>query len=200
MSKTTRADRIPTTSRPIPLREPKITPSPESSYEKSRTKSKWPGHEARHGGERHHGREGDLRATRNFGLPYGEERPGQDLNLRGVTQRFSRPPPYRTRRPGQSLILKTRLRISVPTRRRRKERLRPAPPSVGIVQVVVELVPRRTEVAVALESDATGEDLLKALRLPPDAHLLVRGDIPIPIDEPLRDGERIRVIGVVSGG
>jgi len=92
------------------------------------------------------------------------------------------------------------LRISVPTLRRRKERLRPAPPSVRIVQVVAELVPRRTEVAVALESDATGEDLLKALRLPPDAHPLVRGDIPIPIDEPLRDGERIRVIGVVSGG
>ena len=92
------------------------------------------------------------------------------------------------------------LRISVPTRRRRKERLRPAPPSVRVVQIVAELVPRQTEVAVALESDATGEDLLKALRLPPDAHLLVRGDIPIPIDEPLRDGERICVIGVVSGG
>ena len=29
------------------------------------------------------------------------KRPGQDLNLRGVTQRFSRPPPYRARRPGQ---------------------------------------------------------------------------------------------------
>ncbi len=53
---------------------------------------------------------------------------------------------------------------------------------------------------MALEPGATGGDLLSALRLPPDAHLLVRGDVPIPIDEPLRDGERIRVIGVVSGG
>src|SRR5436190_20441866 len=87
------------------------------------------------------------------------ERPGQDLNLRGVTQRFSRPPPYRTRRPGQPSSMKTRPRISVPTRRRWKERLRPAPPSARIVQVVAELVPRRTEVAVALESDATGENL-----------------------------------------
>src|SRR6266516_4923819 len=41
------------------------------------------------------------------------ERPGQDLNLRGVTQLFSRPPPYRARRPGQSFILRTRPRISV---------------------------------------------------------------------------------------
>ncbi len=137
---------------------------------------------------------------RNLAPALWRTRPGQDLNLRGVTQRFSRPPPYRTRRPGQPFIVKTRLRISVPTRRQWKERLRPAPPSVRIVQVVAELVPRRTEVAVALDSDATGEDLLKVLRLPPDAHLLVRGDIPIPIDEPLHDGERIRVIGVVSGG
>src|SRR3989475_12722906 len=41
------------------------------------------------------------------------ERPGQDLNLRGVTHRFSRPAPYRTRRPGQRFILKTKARISV---------------------------------------------------------------------------------------
>src|SRR5437879_5608385 len=39
--------------------------------------------------------------------------PRQDLNLRGVTQRFSRPPPYRARRPGQRYILKTKARISV---------------------------------------------------------------------------------------
>ena len=39
-----------------------------------------------------------------------------------------------------------------------------------------------------------------ALDLAPDAHLLVRGDVPIPIDEPLEDGETIRVIAVVSGG
>ena len=42
------------------------------------------------------------------------ERPGQDLNLRGVTQRFSRPPPYRARRPGQRRLQKTTFRISVP--------------------------------------------------------------------------------------
>src|SRR5437016_8210511 len=52
-------------------------------------------------------------ATRNFGNLHGEKRPGQDLNLRGVTHRFSRPAPYRTRRPGQRFILKTKARISV---------------------------------------------------------------------------------------
>jgi sulfur carrier protein ThiS len=68
------------------------------------------------------------------------------------------------------------------------------------MQIIAELVPRRQEEAVTLESGASGLDLLRALHLPLDAHLLVRGGHPIPIDEPLKDGERIRVIGVVSGG
>ncbi|HYT00476.1 MAG TPA: hypothetical protein VEO20_07385 [Thermoplasmata archaeon] len=68
------------------------------------------------------------------------------------------------------------------------------------MQIIAELVPRRGEETVTLEPGARGFDLLRALRLPPNAHLLVRGGTPIPIDEPLADGERIRVIGVVSGG
>lgn len=46
----------------------------------------------------------------------------------------------------------------------------------------------------------TGLDLLRALGLAPDAHILVRRDVPIAADEPLVDGERIRVVGIVSGG
>lgn len=68
------------------------------------------------------------------------------------------------------------------------------------MQIIAELVPRRGEETVTLEPGARGLDLLRALRLPPNAHLLVRGSTPIPIDELLEDGERIRVIGVVSGG
>jgi len=30
--------------------------------------------------------------------------------------------------------------------------------------------------------------------------VLVRRDVPIPADEPLADGEQIRVVAVVSGG
>jgi len=46
MSKTMRVDTIPTTSRPIPLREPRNTP--DRLYEDLRIKGKGPGHEARH--------------------------------------------------------------------------------------------------------------------------------------------------------
>lgn len=41
---------------------------------------------------------------------------------------------------------------------------------------------------------------MRALSLAPDAHILIRGKEPIPEDEPLREGERIQVIAVVSGG
>ncbi len=68
------------------------------------------------------------------------------------------------------------------------------------MQVNAELVQaRRTEV-LDLPEHATGFDLLRGLKLAPDAHLLVRGDTPIPLDEPLLDREHLRVISVVSGG
>lgn len=51
-----------------------------------------------------------------------------------------------------------------------------------------------------LPSQAQGLDLLTTLKLAPDAHILVRGETPIPEDEVLQDGDRIRVIAVVSGG
>ncbi len=68
------------------------------------------------------------------------------------------------------------------------------------MQVTADLVQARKTEVVELMSPAAGADLLKKLGLAPDAHLLLRGDTPIPIDEPLRDGERLRILAVVSGG
>lgn len=51
-----------------------------------------------------------------------------------------------------------------------------------------------------LADGSTPEDVLKALSLHPDAHLIVRGNSPIPLDEALKDGDSIRVIKVASGG
>lgn len=68
------------------------------------------------------------------------------------------------------------------------------------MRVVAEFMALRQEETVELPAAATGMDLLRSLNLAPDAHLLARGDISIPLDEPLRDGERLLVISVVSGG
>ncbi len=68
------------------------------------------------------------------------------------------------------------------------------------MRVTAELFPARETKSVELPQGASGYDLMKHLGLAPDVHLLVRGDVPIAIDEKLRDGERVRVISVVSGG
>jgi sulfur carrier protein ThiS len=43
-------------------------------------------------------------------------------------------------------------------------------------------------------------DVLAALSLLPDAHIILRDGIPIPIDERLSDGDSLRLIKVASGG
>jgi sulfur carrier protein ThiS len=68
------------------------------------------------------------------------------------------------------------------------------------MQIFAEIFPTRREESVDLGPNSTGLDLLRALRLAPDAHILVRLDRPIAADETLADGDRIRIVGVVSGG
>jgi sulfur carrier protein ThiS len=68
------------------------------------------------------------------------------------------------------------------------------------VRVEVELHPGNVRKPVELPPNATGIDLVRALGLAPDVHILVRAETPIPEDEALREGERIRVVAVVSGG
>jgi len=68
------------------------------------------------------------------------------------------------------------------------------------MKVTAELVQTRKADVVDLPAHATGFDLLRTLRLAPDAHLVVRGETPIPLDEPLVDQERLRILSVVSGG
>ncbi len=77
-------------------------------------------------------------------------------------------------------------------------KLRPA--RSRAVRVEVELLRAGRTESVSLESGATGFDLFKRLMIAPDAHLLVRGDAPLPLDEPLREGDRVTVVSVVSGG
>lgn len=74
-------------------------------------------------------------------------------------------------------------------------------PALGTsMRVTAEILPTRREEQMDLGPSPTGLDLLRALGLAPDAHILVRRDIPIAADEPLVDGDRIRVVGIVSGG
>lgn len=68
------------------------------------------------------------------------------------------------------------------------------------MRLVVELHPGGDRRTVDLPAHAKGLDLVKSLGVSPDTHILVRGETPIPEDVTLREGERIRVVAVVSGG
>lgn len=68
------------------------------------------------------------------------------------------------------------------------------------LRVTAEVLPTHREQDVELKDRSTGLDLLRALDLTPEAHVLVRHSVPIPADEPLLDGDRIRVVHVISGG
>jgi sulfur carrier protein ThiS len=41
---------------------------------------------------------------------------------------------------------------------------------------------------------------MRALGLYPDAWVPVRGDTPVPVDEELKDGDRLKLVAAVSGG
>jgi sulfur carrier protein ThiS len=69
------------------------------------------------------------------------------------------------------------------------------------IRVNVRLLPTRKESrTLELNKGATVEAAIRALNLFPDAWVAVRGDTPLPLDEPLKDKDDIKLISVVSGG
>lgn len=53
---------------------------------------------------------------------------------------------------------------------------------------------------VELSSGATADDAPRALGIRPELVLVFRGERPLPGDAPLSEGDRIRILRVVSGG
>lgn len=69
------------------------------------------------------------------------------------------------------------------------------------MRVTVQLLPGKKKAkALELRKGAMAQDAIRAMGLYPDAWIPVRGDEPIPVDEPLEDGEKLKLIAVVSGG
>lgn len=51
-----------------------------------------------------------------------------------------------------------------------------------------------------LAAGATADDAPRALGIRPELVLVFRGDRPLPSTEPLVEGDRVRILRVVSGG
>lgn len=69
------------------------------------------------------------------------------------------------------------------------------------MKVTIHLLPTRKEKKVVeLDKGASVEQAIRALGLVPDAWIPVRENLPLPLDEPLKDGDVLKLISVVSGG
>ncbi len=53
---------------------------------------------------------------------------------------------------------------------------------------------------VPLSPGSTCEELLEVLGVDPETVIVLRGGVPIPLDETLENGEEVEVMKIVSGG
>jgi sulfur carrier protein ThiS len=68
------------------------------------------------------------------------------------------------------------------------------------MRVKARTVPKGEEAQLELPEGATAAHLVRELGLPTVACIVIRGDRPIPIDEPLEEGDDLEVVYVASGG
>ncbi len=68
------------------------------------------------------------------------------------------------------------------------------------MDVTARTMPDGLSHLVSLPTAAVAGDLVRALGMPTAACLVLRGARPVPIDEPLADGDVLEVVYVASGG
>ncbi len=69
------------------------------------------------------------------------------------------------------------------------------------IRVEVTLLPARKETKMLdLDDGSRVEDAMRTLGLYPDAWVPVMGGTPVPVDEELKDGDRLKLVSAVSGG
>lgn len=67
-------------------------------------------------------------------------------------------------------------------------------------EVVLTVEVDRKAKEIRLPEGSTVGTMLDSLGLYPDAHIVVRGKTPVPVDSPLIDGDQLRIVKVASGG
>ena len=73
-------------------------------------------------------------------------------------------------------------------------------PSALRLHVTLHGFPPPRERELDLPEGARADDAPRSLGIRPELVLVFRDDRPLPGDEPLRDGDRVRILRVVSGG
>jgi sulfur carrier protein ThiS len=72
--------------------------------------------------------------------------------------------------------------------------------SIGLMKVKITRVPQNTSIVMDVKKGETVQMLLKRLALRSDAVIVVKGSVPIPMDDTLDDEKELRILQVASGG
>jgi len=72
--------------------------------------------------------------------------------------------------------------------------------SIGPMKVKITRVPQNTSTVMDIKKGETVQMLLKKLHLRSDAVIVVKGSVPIPVDDTLDDEKELRILQVASGG
>ncbi|DAC71809.1 MAG TPA: hypothetical protein DSN98_08475 [Thermoplasmata archaeon] len=68
------------------------------------------------------------------------------------------------------------------------------------MKIKVKIVPRNVSQEVDVAVGATVLDLLRTIHLRPDAFIVLKNNIPIPVDDVLGDEQELCLLQVASGG
>jgi len=69
------------------------------------------------------------------------------------------------------------------------------------MRIKVALYPEKNNLDLEIKSEnATVLDVLAKLNIKPDTVIVIRENKPIPIDEDINDGDKLKIIKVASGG
>jgi sulfur carrier protein ThiS len=68
------------------------------------------------------------------------------------------------------------------------------------MKIKVKIVPRNTLQEVEVKKGTSISDLLRSLQLRPDGFIVLKKNIPTPIDDVITDNEELCLLQVASGG
>ena len=68
------------------------------------------------------------------------------------------------------------------------------------MKIKIKISPGNTVKNIELKTGSTVYDLLKKIQLKPDTVIVIKDDIPIPIDDIINQNNELRIIKVASGG
>ena len=68
------------------------------------------------------------------------------------------------------------------------------------MKIKIKISPENTVKNIELKTGSTVYDILKKIQLKPDTVIVIKDNIPIPIDDIINQNNELRIIKVASGG